>query len=95
MDDGQVANAQHDAQPPDGSLDADRQENCRPPSIGPRLADRVVHAATISRMVSNPTTAPASRCVCSNRIPPTHLLGGKVNMLYPHELGQSGTDMPA
>jgi hypothetical protein len=35
-----------------------------------------------------------SRCVCSNRIPPTILDSGKVNMLWPYVVGQSGTDRP-
>jgi hypothetical protein len=45
-------------------------------------------------MVMNPTLLAMSRCVCSNRIPPTILLSGNVNIFQPYVVGQSGTESP-
>src|ERR1044072_7011265 len=50
------------------------------------------HAARI--IVRNPTSEPIKRCVCSNKIPPTHFETGNKNMLYPNVVGQSGTASP-
>src|SRR5207253_10503778 len=49
---------------------------------------------TARRMVRNPTSDPIKRCVCSNKIPPTHFEMGNKNMLYPNVVGQSGTASP-
>src|SRR5262249_30720507 len=45
-------------------------------------------------IVRNPTSEPIKRCVCSNKIPPTHFETGNKNMLYPKVVGQSGTASP-
>src|SRR5215216_2269393 len=49
---------------------------------------------TARMIVRNPTSEPISRCVCSNKIPPTHFEIGNKNMLYPKVVGQSGTASP-
>src|SRR5260370_31954880 len=49
---------------------------------------------TARMIVRNPTSDPIKRCVCSNKIPPTHFETGNKNMLYPKVVGQSGTASP-
>src|SRR6516164_10328940 len=49
---------------------------------------------TARMIVRNPTSEPIKRCVCSNKIPPTHFETGNKNMLYPKVVGQSGTASP-
>src|SRR4029077_4314934 len=49
---------------------------------------------TARMIVRNPTSEPINRCVCSNKIPPTHFETGNKNMLYPKVVGQSGTASP-
>src|SRR5215472_14573735 len=49
---------------------------------------------TARMIVRNPTSEPINRCVCSNKIPPTHFETGNKNMLYPNVVGQSGTARP-
>src|SRR5947209_7513705 len=52
------------------------------------------HNHTARTIVRKPTVLAISRWLCSYRIPPTHLEGGKVNIDQPYEVGQSGTDNP-
>src|SRR6478736_5954906 len=49
---------------------------------------------TARMIVRKPTSDPIKRCVCSNKIPPTHFEIGNKNMLYPKVVGQSGTARP-
>src|SRR5205823_10869079 len=67
-------------------------------AIAPRLRTHGRSSRTQSHtariMVRKPTADPISRCVCSNKIPPTHFDTGNRNMLYPNVVGQSGTASP-
>src|SRR5215510_4141429 len=67
-------------------------------AIAPRLRTHGrssrTHNHTARMIVRNPTSEPISRCVCSNKIPPTHFETGNKNMLYPKVVGQSGTASP-
>src|SRR4029453_2435571 len=67
-------------------------------AIRPRLRTHLrlsLRQSQIARMiVRNPTAEAIRRCVCSNKIPPTHFETGNRNMLYPNVVGQSGTARP-
>src|SRR5437773_12478665 len=69
-----------------------------PSAITPRLRTHcrssLSQSHTARMIVRNPTTDPIKRCVCSNKIPPTHFETGNKNMLYPNVVGQSGTASP-
>src|SRR6266536_6329923 len=69
-----------------------------PNAITPRLRTHcrssLSQSHTARMIVRNPTTDPIKRCVCSNKIPPTHFETGNRNMLYPNVVGQSGTARP-
>src|SRR6266513_5806337 len=69
-----------------------------PSAIMPRLRTHcrssLSQSHTARMIVRNPTTDPIKRCVCSNKIPPTHFETGNKNMLYPNVVGQSGTASP-
>src|SRR5204863_1570002 len=67
-------------------------------AIRPRLRTHPrpsLRQSQVARMiVRNPTAEAIRRCVCSNKIPPTHFETGNRNMLYPNVVGQSGTASP-
>src|SRR4030095_428366 len=67
-------------------------------AIRPRLRTHLrlsLRQSQIARMiVRNPTAEAIRRCVCSNKIPPTHFETGNRNTLYPNVVGQSGTARP-
>src|SRR6266403_5097615 len=69
-----------------------------PSAITPRLRTHcrssLSQSHTARMIVRNPTSDPIKRCVCSNKIPPTHFEIGNKNMLSPKVVGQSGTASP-
>src|SRR5205823_12013361 len=69
-----------------------------PRAIKPRLRihfrSSLSQSHTVRITVRKPTSDPINRCVCSNRIPPTHFETGNKNMLKPNVVGQSGTASP-